>query len=78
MKAVATKLGLEYNSPRACLKLAFQQGWIDDEELWLEMLAPRNRISHTYHAENAPATYEQLPAFQAMRQLSTQLRNVEI
>ncbi|GAB6066969.1 HI0074 family nucleotidyltransferase substrate-binding subunit [Methylothermus subterraneus] len=79
IKAVAAKLGLECNSPRACLKLAFQQGWIDDEDLWLEMLAARNRMSHTYHAENALAIYAQLPAFhQALRQLSAQLRNVEV
>ncbi|BCX82112.1 hypothetical protein MIT9_P1696 [Methylomarinovum caldicuralii] len=79
IKAVAAELGLECNSPKACLKLAFQQGWIDDENLWMEMLTARNRMSHTYHAENALAIYEQLPAFhQAMRQLATQLRNVEI
>lgn len=79
IKAVAAELGLECNSPRACLKLAFRQGWIDDENLWLEMLAARNRMSHTYHAENALAIYGRLADFhEAMQRLLDQLKKAEI
>ncbi len=78
IKAVASELGLECNSPRACLKLAFQQGWIDDETLWLAMLEARNRMSHTYHAENALAIYARLQDFlRAMQELHARLRSME-
>ena len=48
---------LEYNgydesrtgSPRSILKLAYQAGMIEDEELWLEALASRNNVSHAYN-----------------------------
>lgn len=53
----AMKELLEYNgydesrtgSPRSILKLAYQAGMIDDEELWVEALASRNNVSHAYN-----------------------------
>lgn len=53
----AMKEILEYNgydesrtgSPRSILKLAYQAGMIDDEELWVEALASRNNVSHAYN-----------------------------
>ena len=53
----AMKEILEYNgydesrtgSPRSILKLAYQAGMIDDEELWVEALAARNNVSHAYN-----------------------------
>ena len=52
----AMKEILEYNgydesrtgSPRSILKLAYQAGMIDDEDLWVEALASRNNVSHAY------------------------------
>ena len=51
------KEALEYNgydesrtgSPRSILKLAYQAGMIDDEELWIEALASRNNEFHAYN-----------------------------
>ena len=48
---------LEYNgydesrtgSPHSILKLAYQAGMIDNEELWVEALAARNNVSHAYN-----------------------------
>jgi len=78
IKAVAASLGLECRSPKACLRIAFQQGWIDEEAIWLEMLEARNRLSHTYHAETALAIYTRLPDFQrAMEALLHRLKDVE-
>jgi nucleotidyltransferase substrate binding protein (TIGR01987 family) len=76
IRQAAEKSGLEdCLSPKACLKLAFAQAWIDDEETWLEMLESRNRISHTYDARRALAVYDALPRFaNALRALCQRLR----
>lgn len=41
----------------------FTMGWIHDEELWLEMLDARNRMSHTYKYQDAMEIYNRLSAF---------------
>lgn len=64
IKLLSARLGLsECLSPRSCLRLAFTQGWIDDETTWLEMLEARNRMAHTYDAKSALRIYESLSAF---------------
>ncbi|MEI6564938.1 MAG: HI0074 family nucleotidyltransferase substrate-binding subunit [bacterium] len=50
-------------SPRACLSQAFTMGWIQSEELWLEMLDARNRMSHTYKHQDALTVYKRLGDF---------------
>lgn len=40
-------------SPKMILKLAYQAGMITDEARWLEVLAMRNEISHSYNEEVA-------------------------
>ncbi len=54
--------GLECQSPKGCLKLAFKNGWIDDETGWLAMLEDRNRTAHTYDETLAKDVYRRLPA----------------
>lgn len=58
--------GLECQSPKACFRLAWQQGWVEDEAGWLGMLEDRNRTSHTYDVELARQVYTRLAAHHAL------------
>jgi nucleotidyltransferase substrate binding protein (TIGR01987 family) len=53
--------GLECQSPKGCLKVAFTASWIDDEDGWLAMLEDRNLTAHTYDEELAKTVYGRLP-----------------
>jgi len=50
-------------SPKSCLKQAFTVGWIENETIWLDMLASRNRMSHIYSAQATLGIYHQLPGY---------------
>ena len=64
IKATAEEAGLDAGGwPKSSLKTAYQQGWIEDEAVWLEMLEARNRMSHTYDAKDAIKVYGQLAGF---------------
>jgi nucleotidyltransferase substrate binding protein (TIGR01987 family) len=55
--------GLECQSPKGCLKLAFTATWIDDEGGWLAMLEDRNLTAHTYDEELAKTVHHRLPRY---------------
>ncbi|KPV41891.1 hypothetical protein AN478_00390 [Thiohalorhabdus denitrificans] len=70
--------GLSCQSPKSCLRLAFQQGWLDDEERWLAMLEDRNRTSHTYDEAFAHQLYGRLGAYlEPLQHLTARLREPE-
>lgn len=55
--------GIETKSPRETLKQAYQMKWIDDEQLWLNMLRDRNETSHIYDEEKALEIYKKIKAY---------------
>jgi nucleotidyltransferase substrate binding protein (TIGR01987 family) len=66
------------NSPKASLKYAFASNLISDEETWLAMLSARNRMSHTYNADDALDVYDSLNDFyRGMKKLSEVLGKIE-
>ena len=64
------------NSPKRCLKQAFANSWIENEELWLNMLSARNRMSHTYSAGSALSVYSSLHLYlPELQKLLRELQN---
>ena len=43
--------GTRVNTSRESLREAFRLGWLNDEQVWLDMLDSRNTTSHEYLAE---------------------------
>ena len=52
--------GLDCQTPKSCLTLAFKASWVVDEQEWLAMLADRNQTSHTYDEDLAKVVYGRL------------------
>ncbi|MDZ7363894.1 MAG: HI0074 family nucleotidyltransferase substrate-binding subunit [candidate division KSB1 bacterium] len=55
--------GLPCQTPRETLNTAYQAGWINTEELWLQMLDDRNSTSHTYEEPAAMQIYENIQTY---------------
>lgn len=69
--------GLDCQSPKGCLKLAYKNGWIGDESGGLAMLEDRNRTAHTYDETLAKDVYRRLAAYlPLLHELNTYLRNL--
>ena len=56
-------LGMDVATPRLAFAIALQNGWIDDEPAWVEMLRARNLTVHTYKQELAEEVYGRLHVF---------------
>jgi len=71
--------GIEARSPKDSLKAAFGQGWIKDEDAFLDMLADRNRTSHIYSREESQKVFdrirnEHLPMIDALARILQDMR----
>ncbi len=60
LKAILYYLGLECYSPRSCIKEAFRQGLIEDDEIFLDMLEDRNRSSHVYEERTSEEIFKRI------------------
>jgi nucleotidyltransferase substrate binding protein (TIGR01987 family) len=63
IKFYARREGIECNSPRSCLKVAFQLNLIPYDENWLKMLDDRNLSVHIYKEKYAEEVYSQLSLY---------------
>lgn len=55
--------GVETKSPRETLKMAYQLKWLNDEQLWLNMLRDRNETSHVYDEDKAKEIYNKIKQY---------------
>jgi len=55
--------GFDCNTVRECIKKTFQAGFIDNEEVWLNMLEDRNKSSYIYDEEEANKIYKRIKEF---------------
>ncbi|MBI4600135.1 nucleotidyltransferase substrate binding protein [Candidatus Uhrbacteria bacterium] len=68
--------GIRCASPKNCFKEAFQQGLIDHDPFWLDLVDLRNDTVYTYKEELAESVFRQLPrALEYFDKLFAQLEN---
>jgi len=65
LKAHLLVEGTNVASPREAFSQAYVQQWIANEDVWLAMLADRNRTSHTYEESLAREIGIRLPEYAA-------------
>lgn len=63
IKRLANQEGVECNSPKSAFKEALRLDWIEDDDIWLEMLSDRNLSTHTYQESTAEAIYHRIPGY---------------
>lgn len=57
MKRLLEFVDIQAKNPRDVMKYTFQQEWIDNEALWLQMRDDRNTSSHEYNAHKIKDIY---------------------
>lgn len=55
--------GIETKTPREALKHAYAVDWLQDEQLWLQMLPDRNETSYVYNEEKAKQIYKNIVGY---------------
>ena len=63
IQLVARLEGQDCTSPRTAFAVAWQNRWLTEETIWLDMLEERNRTSHTYHEATAKEVFNNLPGY---------------
>ncbi|MGS2744294.1 nucleotidyltransferase substrate binding protein [Halomonas sp. LS-001] len=52
--------GFDVNSPRSAIKLAFQNGLVEEGHCWMQALEDRNLTTHTYNEATAVAVEQKI------------------
>lgn len=60
IKEYLADLGIIRKNPRDCFKEAFNQGFIEDQMAWMEMIEDRNLLVHTYTSEESRVIFEKI------------------
>jgi len=63
LKHLLAREGVVTQLPKESLKKAYAAGWLEDEEIWLNMLKDRNMTSHTYKHEIALEIYKAIQKY---------------
>ncbi len=53
--------GVLCHSPKDCFRKAFQEGTIDYDDFWIELIDIRNELAHTYNDALSQSVYDQFP-----------------
>jgi nucleotidyltransferase substrate binding protein (TIGR01987 family) len=76
LKLMLKYYGVKCNNPRTCIKEAFRNGLIDDDEIFLDMLEDRNLTSHIYDKQTANEIFERIKKFYTAKLFET-VRKIE-
>ena len=60
LRAILLYQGIEFYSPRECIKLSFKANIIDDDEIILDMLLDRNISSHVYDENKSEEIFKRI------------------
>lgn len=63
LKRALLESGIESGTPREAIQEAYQAKWLNDEQLWIQMLQDRNRTSHVYEEEVAREIFSRVPKY---------------
>jgi nucleotidyltransferase substrate binding protein (TIGR01987 family) len=69
-------IGIDCKFPRNCIKEAFSQGLVEDEDVWLDMIEMRNLSSHVYSEAEMSVIIDKLKIYKtAFRSLKKNIEN---
>lgn len=60
LRRILMMQGIEIDMPRPTLQKAYVSRLIDNEDIWLDMLKDRNKMSHIYKQKEAREAYERI------------------
>lgn len=63
LKRMLEQEGNNTSTPKDALKNAYRIGWLDNEDIWLQMLRDRNETSHIYDQNKAQQIYQNIKTY---------------